>query len=865
MANQDQVTVDEASALMDEYFETTDYVGEIQPWREVPETGDDPDGEPVAEPVIELSAGKQSHSGMMVALPVPSRVATHLMVSDGVDPDQMHVTLCYIKGAVLDAKTDDEIEQLFDVVQEAVYGVDPFDVEVQGTGIFPASDSSDGMDVLYAVVPSNTELSALRKKVVTALQRAGAAPSSDFDYSPHITLSYLTPEEEYEPDDVQAMTFPAMTVVASYQDRDVSFDLGVKSYRDGAGISALRRLPMVITKGVESVRTSDIFKRPASKYKGALNRKTTANSIGTVPLADLEPTVETLPLAGVERLITHPRRDPADIMVVRGGSDGSRRYVVQDGHARLAAAILRGSETVEARLWNFEIDALGDLVPEPRGLHRRGRIEEPKLLSYRARLAMMLSNSDAARKAWDTRGRREESELSVDERALQTHLVDFKAERGLTGPGSARIDELIDGAEFREYLKVPDLDRLHAAMKIEPSLDTDPLKYQAARDEVFKSQPVKEVPFEKLTFTQPRINTARVNELATVTSQLDKPVQIIKSGDRFYLMNGHHRVGGSYVAGRKTVRGHVFDAGARKNLSRLLAAGMSDDQNIALSSREAALKAWDTRGRKADSIAESDVARRSIGEKYRSTNALLWDAKSHDTLDAYKNEPQRHALHDAIVRATIGDVPSVDEPTVFFVGGGPGAGKTTLIKSGVIDIPPERERVMSNPDDVKDNLPEYLMGKEVRAPFISSVVHEESSMVAKRIASTALHLKKNTVVDNVGDSGIETLEKRIAGLRADGAKRVVAHYVTVDTDEAWRRVEKRREETGRAVPESVVRHSHADVSRTFQQAVKRGIFDEVNLYESSENPIVIARGRGKKLDILDQAAWDRFTSKVGAQ
>lgn len=151
-------------------------------------------------------------------------------------------------------------------------------------------------------------------------------------------------------------------------------------------------------------------------------------------------------------------------------------------------------------------------------------------------------------------------------KALEKHLVDYKAERGLTGPESRTIAEVITGAESTTYLRVPGIDQLHNRMGVQPTLDTDPEFYTAQRDKVFESAPVRDVPFKDLVFTQSRVNLARVNALAHLPAQLDKPVQILKVGDKHYVMNGHHRAAAAFVAGRSGLRGNVLDLSGHGSL-----------------------------------------------------------------------------------------------------------------------------------------------------------------------------------------------------------------------------------------------------------------------------------------------------------
>jgi len=138
------------------------------------------------------------------------------------------------------------------------------------------------------------------------------------------------------------------------------------------GLQALDRLPTTSTPTIPlAVRAADVFRAPVTTLKVPLNRKTTQNAVQSVRLDTLEPTRDLLPVAGLSAYVVKPRRDPPDVahVVMRSGRE---RWVIQEGHTRLGAAVLRGDETLPARVWEFEQADTGDFVPVLRGLHRRG-------------------------------------------------------------------------------------------------------------------------------------------------------------------------------------------------------------------------------------------------------------------------------------------------------------------------------------------------------------------------------------------------------------------------------------------------------------------------------------------------------------
>ncbi len=136
-------------------------------------------------------------------------------------------------------------------------------------------------------------------------------------------------------------------------------------------------------------------------------------------------------------------------------------------------------------------------------------------------------------------------------------------------------------------------------------------------------------------------------------------------------------------------------------------------------------------------------------------------------------------------------------------------------------------------------------------------------MLSKRIMAEGVAAGYNVLLDGTGNSGIESLRKKVADLKANGAK-LTAYYVTVDTDTAVKRSNARGKETGRYVPESLIRNSHKLVSQVVPQGIAEGLYDNFELYDTnSEGLKHVASAKGTKLTIHDKAAWKRFLKKGG--
>lgn len=237
-----------------------------------------------------------------------------------------------------------------------------------------------------------------------------------------------------------------------------------------------------------------------------------------------------------------------------------------------------------------------------------------------------------------------------------------------------------------------------------------------------------------------------------------------------------------------------------------------------------------------------------------------------ETFNAYstggKWTRERQELHDAIIRKHFEGVTPVDDPVAFAMGGGPASGKS-VAREGM----DTGNMVIVDPDAIKEMLPEY---QESADPNIATVVHEESSYLAKRVVELATTGKYRLLIDGTGDNAYESLAKKVASYRAAGA-RVIGRYVTVDTNEAVRRAEARRlgliarGRVGRKVPETYLRSVHKTISQILPRAIEEGLFDELTLYDTNGPPgtsTLVLTMRDGKLTIHDQAAWDRFLAKA---
>ncbi|ACY75734.1 predicted protein [Cyanophage PSS2] len=228
---------------------------------------------------------------------------------------------------------------------------------------------------------------------------------------------------------------------------------------------------------------------------------------------------------------------------------------------------------------------------------------------------------------------------------------------------------------------------------------------------------------------------------------------------------------------------------------------------------------------------------------------------------------ERQKLHDDIVGKFLkGGVKSAN-PTFTMSGGGPASGKGFMLKETGLG---GGGRIVIDADEIKKLIPEYSAaqkkgGKAQQAA--AGVVHEESSFLAKRIMKEAAKKSFDMVLDGTGDSGIASLTKKVKKMREAGY-RVEAKYVSADTELAAQRNWERFLKTGRLPPEWMLRNVHADVSRTLPQAIKDGLFDAVELFDTNKSGAlrkVLSQKGGKKPTIHDKQLYDDFLKKGEAK
>jgi len=189
-----------------------------------------------------------------------------------------------------------------------------------------------------------------------------------------------------------------------------------------------------------------------------------------------------------------------------------------------------------------------------------------------------------------------------------------------------------------------------------------------------------------------------------------------------------------------------------------------------------------------------------------------------------------------------------------FVGGTPGAGKSTLVKNGTFYLPPMNEAAHIDPDEIKTGLVGYDGGKGAQA------VHTASRIATDKIMQDANAQEMDMVVQGIG--------KRTEHLK--WAKRwgmeTVGHFAWVPDAEADKRIAARRRAGGTNLPDGYGSHMSGYIRAEVPRQITSNLYDEFYLWDNSgpQPRLVASRARDGKFEIFDDQVFDDFFGKTGA-
>lgn len=228
-------------------------------------------------------------------------------------------------------------------------------------------------------------------------------------------------------------------------------------------------------------------------------------------------------------------------------------------------------------------------------------------------------------------------------------------------------------------------------------------------------------------------------------------------------------------------------------------------------------------------------------------------------------KPNREQFREREIAKVIDQGESLPEdvrPIIWLIGGGSGAGKSTILaslqaagsipKSGVVSV---------NADDFKEVIPEFRQLVERGDSRAAEMVHDESNLMAREAVAAALVKRSNIIYD-----GTLSDHRKVEGLIRNAKMRgyeVRIIGVTARPHTALKRSLKRGKMSGRYVPVAALLFTHKRFAQFFEKYIS--LADSAELWKTDcttlgeeDDVLLIAESRGGELYITHDGAYNDF-------
>lgn len=189
---------------------------------------------------------------------------------------------------------------------------------------------------------------------------------------------------------------------------------------------------------------------------------------------------------------------------------------------------------------------------------------------------------------------------------------------------------------------------------------------------------------------------------------------------------------------------------------------------------------------------------------------------------------ERSKLHRKILAMILRGCTRTSPPQAIVMMGGPASGKSSALRiigdtTGFITL---------DSDAIKGELPEYQRGVAGSAKNAAASVHAESSFLVQKALRFAIGKKCNLIYDGTGSNASQYATMIDNLHRAGYSVRLV--YVHVEPALALPRALARAEESGRYVPEYVIKAAYDSIPFNFSYLADR--VDAWTMFDTSEFP-----------------------------
>lgn len=200
-----------------------------------------------------------------------------------------------------------------------------------------------------------------------------------------------------------------------------------------------------------------------------------------------------------------------------------------------------------------------------------------------------------------------------------------------------------------------------------------------------------------------------------------------------------------------------------------------------------------------------------------------------------KYTEERSKKQKSIVYMKIEKVKPDNDPFAALIGGGSGAGKSTIIKTffapELEELSDATQFVYIDSDNIKETIDEYreYCRDEETVFYAAFYVHGESTDIADMLIEECIERNLSFIYDGTM-SWKPQYDELIPKLKENGYE-VSGVYVDVDVEKAVDRVETRGKENKRFVPEEIVRKANCNSAITFSKLEK--CFDGVMMFNNT--------------------------------
>lgn len=191
---------------------------------------------------------------------------------------------------------------------------------------------------------------------------------------------------------------------------------------------------------------------------------------------------------------------------------------------------------------------------------------------------------------------------------------------------------------------------------------------------------------------------------------------------------------------------------------------------------------------------------------------------------------ERKERHNLIIIKKTEGKDSKDPASAVLTAGGSGSGKSFFIKELFLSST-EENYVLIDSDNIKEELPEYIAEVEKQNLDAADIVHDESGYIANSLLEFCILNKLSFIYDGTM-SNFTKYNLIVTNLKKHNFN-ISGLYVDIDVEIAIKRATKRAEDTGRAVPEKVIRDTNLNSAKSFYQLFSK--FDEAILFNNTSD------------------------------